>query len=377
MTWQPTGSNLGYSEIFGAGIKPGQIILSVKLYLSYILGLTISLTACSGGQISRLPTPTLAQPQTQLVAEGLIGPIGLAILPDGTLLVAEAGTGERDESAGVSLITPDGQVGRLISGLASSRDAGDLAGVNTVALSPDADKIYLGNFGQGHLWTLLLTPEQRRQGLALPDMPLTPEQLTPAMLRLNNVFLTNPFDITFDPEGIPVVSDASGNGVAKENPNGTTRFLHRFDRLPDPSADSERVTIDPVPTGITRIGQEYYVTLTGGCPFPKGGGRLVAIDEQRRERTVVDNLNMPIDVALGPDGTIWVLEFAQFTPSASCFTGEGYQANTGRLSRLQPDGSLQTMLADLNFPGAVLPLDDGSIYISEVFTGRVIRIIFP
>lgn len=311
------------------------------------------------------------------MAEELIGPIGLAILPDGALLVAEAGTGERDESAGVSLITPAGEAGRLISGLPSSRDAGDLAGVNTVALSPDGDNIYLGNFGQGHLWTLLLTPEQQSQGLVLPDVPLTTEQLTPAMLRLNNVFLTNPFDITFDPEGIPVVSDASGNGVAKENPDGTTRFLHRFERLPDPSADSERVTIDPVPTGLTRIGQEYYVTLTGGCPFPEGGGRLVAIDEQRRQRTVVDNLNMPIDVALGPDGTIWVLEFARFTPDASCFTGEGYQANTGRLSRLQPDGSLKTMLADLNFPGAVLPLEDGSVYISEVFTGRVIRVVFP
>jgi DNA-binding beta-propeller fold protein YncE len=297
----------------------------------------------------------------------------MAVLPNGELLVAEAGTGQKDDSAGVSLITIGGDAGRLISGFPSSRDSGDLAGVNTVAVSPDGDKIYAGNFGQGHLWTLPLNLE----GLTLPETALTPDQLTPAMNRLNNVFLINPFDITFDSEGVPVVSDASGNGVAKENPDGTTRFIHRFARLPDPTADSENVTIDPVPTGITRIGNEYYVTLTGGCPYPAGGGQLVAIDEKRNQRIVTDGLNMPIDVARGSDGTIWVLEFAQFKPSASCFTGEGYQPNTGRLSRLQPDGSLTPALTELNFPGAVLPLPDGTLYISEVFSGRILHVTLP
>jgi hypothetical protein len=142
------------------------------------------------------------------------------------------------------------------------------------------------------------------------------------------------------------------------------------------TTEGEADTIEAVPTGITRVGEEYYVTLTGGCPYPEGGGRLVAIDEQRNERTVVDGLNMPIDVAQGPDGTIWVLEFAEFEPGASCFTGEGYQPNTGRLSQLQADGSLATIMEGLNFPGAVLPAADGRVYISEVFGGRVVRIEF-
>jgi hypothetical protein len=132
-----------------------------------------------------------------------------------------------------------------------------------------------------------------------------------------------------------------------------------------------------VPTGITRIGEDYYVTLTGGCPYPEQGGRLVAVDEQRNERVIVDQLNMPIDVAQGPDGTIWLLEFARFRPGDSCFTGQGYQAHTGELSQLRPDGTLKLMIDNLNFPGAVLPVADGSVYISEVFNGRVIRIVFP
>ncbi|MDH3308946.1 MAG: FG-GAP-like repeat-containing protein, partial [Acidimicrobiia bacterium] len=88
---------------------------------------------------------------------------------------------------------------------------------------------------------------------------------------------------------------------------------------------------------------------------------------------VADGLFMPIDVAQGPDGTVWVLEFADFDDDASCFTGEGYQANTGRLSRLTEDG-LEVVIDGLDRPGAVLPASDGTLYVTEVYAGRVVAI---
>ncbi|MEM7346850.1 MAG: ScyD/ScyE family protein [Chloroflexota bacterium] len=352
-------------------------------YQHYLL-ITITailLVACSEGeriQLTPTPSPTpLTEPHIEVITEGLLGPIGLTQLPDGSLLVAEAGTGNRDNSGGVTLIKPNGQAGRLISGFPSSRDAGDLAGVNLVALAPTQDKIYLGNFGQGHLWVLPLTSEQQQVGLDIPESPLTADDLTPAMMRLNNVQLTNPFDLTFTPDGIPVVTDASGNGVAIENSNETIRFFHRFDSLLAELPSNETMSIDPVPTGLTRVNDEYYVTLTGGCPYPSNSGQLVAIDEQRHQRTVIEGLNMPIDVATDDNDTIWLLEFAHFTPGASCFSGEGYQANSGQLSQLQPSGQRVIMVENLNFPASVLPINNKSVYISEVFTGRVLQITFP
>ncbi|MCP4359020.1 MAG: hypothetical protein GY796_13450, partial [Chloroflexi bacterium] len=229
----------------------------------------------------------------------------------------------------------------------------------------------LGNFGAGHLWTLPLTPGET---LSLPAEPFMPEQLGVAMEPLNNVKIGNPFDLTFDIDGVPVVSDATANGVAKETPQGKTRFFHRFDELTNPN--NEKLTIDPVPTGITRVEAEYYVTLFGGCPYPLGGGELVAISEARTQRTVVDNLNMPIDVIQDGKGVIWVLEFATFTPDASCFSGMGYQQNTGVLSRLNADGTLEPVVTELNFPGSALPIPDGSFYITEVFNGRILHITF-
>jgi cytochrome c peroxidase/glucose/arabinose dehydrogenase len=344
-------------------------------------------SACASKALSVGKPQPLPPPRIEVVADGLFAPLGLALLPDGSLLVAEEGTGKRDDSAGVTLITVDGEIGRLVSGLPSSRDSGDLAGANLVGVKGDGSLIYVGNFGAGHLWTLPLEQVLRPASppkAALPQTPFTPDALGQAMRRLNNVMLINPFDMTFSPDGRPVVTDASGNGVAIENPDGTTRFFHRFDPLVDPNNPVQ--TVEAVPTGIERFGEEYLVTLTGGCPYPAGVGQVVAVDLQRNQRTVLDGLNMPIDVAFGPDGSLWVLEFATFTPGASCFTGSGYQVNSGRLSRVPPacltprglrEGcQLETVIDKLNFPGAVLPAPDGSLYISEVFPGRVLRVTF-
>jgi hypothetical protein len=295
-----------------------------------------------------------------VVAEGLIAPIGLAEAPDGRILVAEDGTGERDTSGGVSVVE-NGDARRVVSGFPSSRDSGDLAGSSLVGVGPDGTA-YIGNFGAGHLWTIPV------EELLSVTEPLSLDDLGKTMQPLNSVRLTNPFDITFDVAGRPVVADASGNGIAVETDDGATRFIHRFGQLSDPASP---MMIDPVPTGIDRIGDEYYVTLTGGCPYPDASGLLVAVGEGRSQRTVAEGLYMPIDVAMGPDGTIWVLEFADFDDDASCFTGEGYRPGTGKLSRLTTEG-LEVVADGLDNPGAVLPASDGTVYVSEVFSGRVL-----
>jgi secreted PhoX family phosphatase len=128
--------------------------------------------------------PKQTEAQVAVVAEGLINPVGMVALPDGSLFIAEEGTGANDLSAGVSLMTADGQIGRFVSGLPSSRDSGDLSGAPLVTVSPDGTTLYIGNFGAGHLWTLPLAPGA---SLTLPAQPYGPEQLGTAMEPLNNV----------------------------------------------------------------------------------------------------------------------------------------------------------------------------------------------
>lgn len=349
-------------------------MITRSLYFLMLLLVSTLLGACTQPE-TEPQIVDYSNPRIEIVARGLFGPIGMAEMNDGSILIAEEGSGNRDDSAGISLLRPDGSLGRLISGLPSTRDAGDLAGVPLVALSEDGRTLYLGNFGAGHLWTLALSEEALREGLEIPQTPLSPSDLGQAMEPLNNVFLVNPFDLTFSNDGRPVVSDASANGLAIETEDGRTRFFHRFEPLPVPL--QEGATIEAVPTGIERGKDgEFLVTLTGGCPYPDGGGALVAVDLERNQRTILSGLTMPIDVTRGRDGSLWVLEFARFTSGADCFSGTGYQAESGRLSRLTADGTFEPILTELDFPGALLAASDGSLYISEVLRGQILRVRF-
>jgi len=188
----------------------------------------------------------------EIIIENLLGPVGLAMLPDGTLFIAEEGNGDRDKSAGVTMITADGKSGRLISGLFSTRDAGDLAGVPLVSVSPDGTTLYTANFGTDHLWALPISAFTNELGQTqIPATPFQPEALGKVMPPLNNVRLTNPFAMTYDAASNPIVSDASQNGIATTNADGTTRFFHRFERIPDPNKASQ--TVEAVPTGKKNI----------------------------------------------------------------------------------------------------------------------------
>ena len=330
--------------------------------------LLILVTACSvsepdfGVEIDRTP-----EPQVEVVASGLLNPMGLAWLPDGGLLIAEEGTGAGDMSAGVSMLTPDGRVGRVVSGLPSSLDSGDLSGVPLVGVAPDGSTAFVGHFQSGRLLTFDLGDDQPE-----PGSPLFPEQLGSTMEPLNRVELVNPFDITFDPVGRPIVTDASGDGVATETEDGLTRFIHRFGSLEDPNKPT--LKISPVPTGIVRDGDRYLVTLTGGCPYPAESGQLVAIDGASSSEVIIDGLNMPIDVAPGEDDSFWLVEFSQFTEGASCFTGEGYAPASGRLLRHHSDGLTEVVLEGLSFPGSVIAAEDGSLYITSVFAGELLHV---
>ncbi|MCB0020932.1 MAG: ScyD/ScyE family protein, partial [Anaerolineales bacterium] len=273
--------------------------------LALLLLTLLALAACQTGLPESQSTAT--GPTASVVLDDLLNPVGLTVLEDGTLLVAEEGSGERDLSAGVTALLPDGRSGRFLADFPSSRDSGDLSGVPFVAYADGT--LYTSHFRLGHLLTLELSLP-----LSLPDTPYTPDDMAPRMTPLNNVALVNPFGLTFSAIGLPVVSDATENGVAMMTNGGQTRFFHRFDPLPNPGEGKQ--TIDAVPTGIARNGDEYLVTLTGGCPFPAGGGRLVAIDDNRSERLITDGLNMPIGVQLDANETIWLLEFATFDSDA-------------------------------------------------------------
>ena len=313
-----------------------------------------------GGQAQR-------EPVIRTIAAGLYFPAGLALLPDGGLLIAEAG-GHGERSAGISLLTPDGELGRLISGIPSVFARDNLISAPALAVTPDGATILIGLAGS-QLYSLPSELARR-----LPAAPFSPRDLQPRPAERGNVFLLHPFDIAFDGRGAPVVTDAAGNGLVRENADGSLQYLHRFAALANPQFDGGR--LEALPTGLARHNDAFYVALFGGCPHVANSGELVTLDDDGRQRTLVDGLNMPVAVAAGADGALWLLEFASVALHDSCFTDFDQQEASGRLSRIGVTGGFETLVEDLHFPTAVLPLPDGSLYVAEAYSGRLLHIDF-
>ena len=326
-----------------------------------ILTLSLVLALClMGGQAQ-------GDPQISIVAEGLYYPAGLALLVDGSVLIAEAG-GHGERSAGISLLQPDGSLGRLISNIPSAYAKEHLISAPAVAVSPDGGTIVVGLAG-AQLYSL-----SSGEAESLPVKALTPNYLTRRQADRGNIFLLHPFDIAFDSKGAPVVTDAAINGLVIESDDGSISYLHRFAALENPKQNGGR--LEAIPTGITRYDDSYYVTLFGGCPHVTNGGELVAVGADGGQTTVVDGLNMPVDIAIDAAGNLWILEFAALALRNDCFTDLYQQASSGRLSRINGQGVLETIVDGLHFPTSVLPLPDGSLYIAESYSGRILHLEF-
>ena len=306
-------------------------------------------------------------PRVHIIAEGLFYPTGLAVLPDGGILIAEAG-GHGERSAGISLLQSDGVLGRLVSLAPSGLVNGGLVRGPVVAVAPAGTDIIVA-FPGGGLYSLPVA-----QAARLPDQPFTPRDLQPRQAKRGNVFLLHPFDIAFDAAGAPLISDAAGNGLVSEGEDRSLVYVHHFARLDNPRLPSGR--LDALPTGITRRAKASVVALLGGCPHVQNSGELVAFRDTGGMRSLVDGLNMPIDVAQADDGALWILEFGALPALSPCFTDLDELPASGRLSRLDGDGLLRTIVDDLHFPSALLPRPDGSLYISEVYRGRLLQISF-
>ena len=323
----------------------------------FVLSLLVALISVSGRAQNELQVTTMA--------EGLYYPAGLALLPNGSVLIAEAG-GHGERSAGISLLHHDGRLGRLVSGIRSTFSKNNLLSAPAVAVSPDGGPILIALAG-GQFYGL--------DSAAADDLPLTPfspNDLSRRQRGRGGVFLLHPFDIAFDNSGAPVVTDSAGNGLLVESGDGSIQYRNRFAALDNPDHDGGR--LEALPTGLARAGASHFVTLFGGCPHVANSGELVELTEDGRQRTLVDGLNMPIDVAVDAAGDVWILEFATLRPRTRCFSNLDEQGASGRLSRIDGRGRLETVLDGLHFPAAVLPHPDGGLYISETFAGRLLRV---
>ena len=325
-----------------------------------------------------------------VVMTGLANPRGLAVGPDGSLYVAEAGSG----GSGPSIISGNeeevflGQTGAItrsrdsvqetvIAGLPSLAPVGGsgATGVHDLAFSAEGTLHAVLGFGADptlrdtlpEAASLLGTAVSIEGGAATPLADLAAYERTqdPDADELNS----NPYGIVALAGGGFAISDAGGNDILSVDPAGGIATL----AVLAPAANT--LPFGPpfyqaVPTGIAVSGNgAILVGELTGFPFPVGEADVLALEGSVLSSIASGFTNL-IDVAVGADGVVYALEL-----DSDSLIGPD---TTGSLFAVGPGGQTTPLYRDLSAPTALAVGPGGVIYVAEnglsPVDGRVIAL---
>ena len=348
--------------------KPHKLLKSAFLLLAVII---------------MLSTEFPAAPTVEIVMRGLDNPRGLALGPEGGLYVVEAGRGGTGPcqtlrgalqcygASGAVTRLWGGNQERVITGLPSQVDpTGQAVGPHDISFQGrggayisvgfGGDPSLRSNFGaDGALFGTLVHAPASGKWRVIGDISGYETSANPAGGPIDS----NPFGIVAEPAG-RVMADAGGNDLLHIAANGKITTIATFPSRPTRSTDS-------VPTGLT-VGPDgaYYVGELTGAPFTAGAARIYRVVPGSAPTVILDGFKAILDIAFGPDGSLYVVEF-----SAGPAPG---LAAAGRLIRVFPNGTREVVWSGLDHPTSVLIDVDGSIYVTNrgtsVGNGEVLKI---
>jgi hypothetical protein len=240
------------------------------------------------------------------------GPVfGLATAPDGSLLVADAGAGIVELRKGV---------GSLVAAL---------PGVTDVSPIGRGDMFAIRGGGPG-LTTGALFRVSRGSTRMIADLYTFEAAVNPHPTAVDS----NPFDVEALTGGQALVADAGGNTLLIVDQRGTVDWVAVFpDALvsttnikalagcPSPSPFCGLPPMIPAQAVSTSVAigpdGDYYVGELKGFPAPTGASQVWRVKAGTRHAVcpsaactvVATGFTSIVDLAFGPDGTLYVVEF--------------------------------------------------------------------
>ncbi len=196
-----------------------------------------------------------------------------------------------------------------------------------------------------------------------PDFTPEPRPTVP-----NNVRNSNPFGVVLTANTL-YVADAGQNMIRTVNPaNGAIGTFFTYSPRPNPVMPPP--TVDAVPDGLRLFGNQLLVPLLTGNPFLPQFAEIRSLDlTSGTDSLFIGGLTSAIDVlpvsAGGFCHRVYTLEI-----STNLRMGQ-----PGRLQRFDSPTTPTVIAGNLASPTSMaLPSPSGDIFVTEIFTGRIIRV---
>ncbi len=342
--------------------------------------------------------PAFAQTGGTVVATGLSSPRGVTVGPDGTVYVAEAGSGgpmtvtEGETTAHigftgqVSKITADGTKSVVARNIPSVIGAEGGAGLHDLIYANGALWGVVGDISAGKLnlpgedALLRIDPSTGVSRTVASFYPYE-AQHNPGGFAVDS----NAYGLTIGPDGNVYVADAAANAIYRVNPGtGAISTLAVIPGIAIPAAMAPpggnparggANELDPVPTSLA-FGPDgnLYVSLLSGGPFPTGAAKVLKVTMGGKVSDAVPGLTMMTDITLGPDGAWYVVEFGQFSLQTN---PPGFVPNSGDVVRLSPTGQRAVIASGLAFPNKLAFDASGNLYVTtnslDPANGQLVR----
>jgi hypothetical protein len=173
---------------------------------------------------------------------------------------------------------------------------------------------------------------------------------------------SNPFGLLLD-SGEGFIADAGANAILRVAAGGRLSTFAVFPSSADRPFDAVPTTVVRGPDGA------YYVGELTGVPFLQGAARIYCVTPGTSPQVYAEGFKTIIDLAFGPDGSLYVLEHA---------SGAQFFAGPGQIIRIAPNGSRTVLLGGLDRPTSLLIDRDGVVFVTNhgisVGGGEVLRI---